>query len=405
MKTPEQIIAEVARRLGRTWHLDAAEQHRACQENWPHSFPLGTAAKAELEADFGGIQGATFAWHDWATAHGIALADTFRMVHGTTQRIPTHATIATVDAAAELCGNEWTDRLARGRARAATLRSSFPDADVAQLVRDVDSYTEVDFDLLCVTAEWFRTHSTVGLTPRQVPIPGLHAKWLNARHSIVASLAGLSNLDLLPRHPARLHFTYLDPHHRAAGGRWQDSATIGDTVAIAYAPSVVVISENKDTAIHFPVLAGGISVEGAGHGGTTAASFSWIRECPNLFYWGDLDAPGFEILDGFRRAGLAVTSILMDMATYERYEEFGTATDARGNTLISTARRALLCLTDAERHVYECLTHPAWSRYRRIEQERIPLGVAATAVRAHLPEDREQSPPVNARSPEVLREH
>lgn len=119
-----------------------------------------------------------------------------------------------------------------------------------------------------------------------------------------------------------------------------------------------------------------------GHGGTTAASFSWLRECPNLFYWGDIDAAGFEILDGFRAAGLAVTSVLMDLPTYEQYEQFGTSTDARGNPLVATPRRPLEHLTDDEQQLYGCLTDPAWTRYRRVEQERIPLGVAADAVRA-----------------------
>ncbi len=63
-------------------------------------------------------------------------------------------------------------------------------------------------------AQWFSEHSAAGLTPRQVPIPGLHAKWLNAHHSTVAELAGMPGLALLPRHPARVHFTYLDLDHR-----------------------------------------------------------------------------------------------------------------------------------------------------------------------------------------------
>lgn len=89
-------------------------------------------------------------------------------------------------------------------------------------------------------------------------------------------------------------------------------------------------------------------------------------------------------LDGFRAAGLPVTSVLMDLATYERYEQFGTSTDARGNPLTATACRPLAHLTDAEQQLYECLTDPLWTRHRRVEQERIPLSVAADAVQAQL---------------------
>lgn len=390
MKTPEQVLGDVQRRLSNTWHLDAAQQPHAeglpaGPPRWPHSFPLGTVPKAILERDFERFQGEAFVWRDWAAKHGLTLSDAARIVHGTTQRIPTHVTIPSIAVAAELCGMTWVNRLERGRTRVAALRRSFPNLpNLERIVRDVDYYTEVDFDLLCVTAEWFRQHSAAGLTPRQVPIPGLHAKWLNTRHATVATLAGLPALDLLPRHPARLHFTYLDPGHRAAGRRWHDSATVGDPMMPAYLPSVVVISENKDTALHFLALDAGISVEGMGHGGVTAASVPWLRECPNLFYWGDMDASGLEILDGFRAAGVPVTSVLMDLATYERYEQFGTSTDARGNPLTATACRPLAHLTAAEQQLYECLTDPSWTRYRRVEQERVPLIVAAEAVQAQL---------------------
>jgi hypothetical protein len=384
VKTPEQVITDVVRRLHNTWHLAAAGTEEP-EPRWPHTFPLGTAPKGTLEANFQQAQQAAFGLRDWAATHRVTLTDVSRLVHGTTQRIPTHVTVATIDDAARLCGPEWKSRLERGRARAAALTERFgPVSDLPRILREIDNYTDVDFELLCVTAQWFGEHSAAGLTPRQVPIPGLHAKWLNSHHATVANLAGLADLELRPRHPARLHFTYLDPDHRTAGRRRHDSATVGDAVSLAYLPSAVVISENKDTALHFPELPGGISVEGAGHGAATAASFAWLRDCPNLFYWGDLDVAGFEILNGFRDAGLAVTSILMDLTTYERYEQFGTSTDAHGNPLKPLARRPLLRLTDSEQQLYECLTDPAWTRYRRVEQERIPLSVAAAAVQQRV---------------------
>jgi hypothetical protein len=52
----------------------------------------------------------------------------------------------------------------------------------------------------------------------------------------------------------------------------------------------------------------------------------------------------------------------MDLAMYERYERFGTSTDARGNPLTATACRPLLHLTAAERQLYERLLDPSWTR-------------------------------------------
>jgi hypothetical protein len=148
----------------------------------------------------------------------------------------------------------------------------FPQvADLGKILRAVDGYFDTDFDLLCSSAEWFMHNTASGLTPRQIPIEGLHAKWLDSHQALLPTLTGTDDLGLLPRHPQRLHFTYLDPEYRAAGGRTHDSATVGDPMAPAYCPEIVIISENKDTAMHFPPLRKAISVEGAGFGGVLNA--------------------------------------------------------------------------------------------------------------------------------------
>ncbi len=152
----------------------------------------------------------------------------------------------------------------------------------------------------------------------------------------------------------------------------------------AYTPLVVIITENKDTAVGFPQVPGGIAVEGAGTGGGTAAAIDWLRSCPNVIYWGDMDADGLAILNQHREAGLAVTSILMDIPTYDTYAAFGTNHDIKGNPITVSTRRKLDKLTHAERELYDRLTDPAWPGYRRVEQERIPLNVALDAVLAEV---------------------
>jgi hypothetical protein len=263
------------------------------------------------------------------------------------------------------------------------LAASFPQvADLGKILRAVDGYSDTDFDLLCSSAEWFMHNTASGLTPRQVPIEGLHAKWLDSHQALLQTLTGTDDL-ALSRHPQRLHFTYLDSEYRAAGGRTHDSATVGDPMAPPYCPETVIISENKDTAIHFPSLRKATSVEGAGFGGAGAcASFGWITSCQHLIYWGDMDASGFEIVDLFRRSGVPVSTILMDLDAYQTYERFGSATDSRGNPLTVSVRKNLRCLTGPERALYEQLTDPDWARVRRVEQERIPLVVALAAVQS-----------------------
>jgi hypothetical protein len=398
LKTPEQVIADVTARLRRSWsHAAASDALRRLGDagehpteggdppSWPHAFPLGTPSKTELEQNFAAFHHQVLTWRQWRAGHappGVELVDATRRVHGTVQAIPTHLRVTDVAAAAVLAGRDWTARLHRSRERATAFAERFGlPADLPRLLREVDAWTDVDFALLCDAAAWFRDHDASGLTPRQVPVPGMHAKWLNARQHLVAALASLDALPLAPAHPSRVHLTYLDPDHRAADGRLHDCVSVGDRVRLPYEPEVVIISENKDTAIAFPPVALGVCVEGGGFGGAAAASLPWLIDAPLLVYWGDIDAAGFEILDGFRAVGVPATSMLMDMATFERYEQFGTSQDRHGAPLRPGNRRALLRLTDVELEMYNALVDSAWRRHRRLEQERIPLADALSALR------------------------
>jgi hypothetical protein len=208
VKTPAEVVADVERRLKTTWTTNL-ERGLDSDPSWPQTFPLGAIAKVDLERDFDRYRTESLTLRSWAAQHGLKLTDRARLVVGTTQRIPTHVTVDDVDAAARLCGSAWTARLTRGRARLAALRAHRFAGDLVRIVRDVDGYSDLDFDLACSTAHWFRDHGETarGLTPRQVPVPGLQAKWLNTRRATIATLAGLPDLGLMAPHPPRIHFT------------------------------------------------------------------------------------------------------------------------------------------------------------------------------------------------------
>ena len=453
MKTSDQILADIERRLTRTWHntvaaeisaevtagviaavaaeattstdgVDEAEPARAGKPAWPHAFAIGQPSTAELAAGFGALAERGRQWRQWGRDHGIVVNEVPRKVHGATQLLPKDVQVPSVDAAAALLGGDWPTRLAVARRRLRHLVTRYPhllaaapqtpgavppedefggtDAEgpavtsappgvgLAPLVRTVEALTDLNFDLLCRAADYFVEHGPADgrLTPRQLPIVGLQAKWLNTRQALVAQLAGLPGLGLAPPHPARLHLTYLDPEHRQRGGRRHDCVSVGDTFTPPYPVEVVVISENKDTAVAFPDVPGGISVEGVGRGGGTAAAFDWLTTAPLVVYWGDIDADGLEILDGFRVAGVPARSLLMDEATYEAWSAWGTDLDKNGNPITGREPRPTPQLTPAERALYFRLCGPAPRGPRRLEQERIPFAHALTALAAQVQSSR-----------------
>lgn len=380
LRTPAWLLAHCERRLRSCW----AEV--VCGEAvWSPRFELGTSGMrgARLKELWSGLHLDTLDWRDWVDGTGPGVQFVGREVsyERVAQEIPAAVLIAGVDDAARVVGEEWLARLARGRARREVLAAAFPAlADVPGMLRSVDPLSEVDFEVVCRAAAWFAGPHPAGLTARQVPVEGMGSKWLDAHGAAVRRLAGVDALDLGPGRPARVHLTYLDPEHLATGGRRHDVVTAGDLDTVAYRPTVVLISENRDTAQGFPPVAGGIAIEGDGRGAGAIAAWAWVREAPTLLYWGDMDADGLEILHGFRAAGLRVRSIFMDMASYERWERYGVDHDHGGRPIGPRRPRDVSRLEPAERDLYLALCSPGWSRPRRIEQERIPLAQAAAVV-------------------------
>lgn len=381
MKTPQQATEEIRTRLEKRWHLAITDGRGG---DWPCRIALGAPSKATLEADFQKARTWARTWEDWAARQRLTISWSPRLVLGTTQPMPTHLEIADVDAAARACGQDWTQRLARGRHRLPLIAMEFSLADHAKIIREADPMPDTDFALLLEAGRWFSGNTATGLTPRQVPLPGFHGKWLNGNQAMIRALTGKEDLGLISR-PTRVHFTYLDPGHRASGGRHHESITIGDSAEPAYQPEVIIIVENKDTAVYFPPVPKGISVEGEGTKAPgTIPRIPWMTRCPLVIYWGDIDARGLCIVNDLRVKGIGVDTMLMDYATYEAYEQYGAWTDEKGKPVPCSPRRPLPALTPDEHLLYLHLTDPAWDRTRRVEQERIPLPVAAECLASRM---------------------
>ena len=344
------------------------------------SIALGQPTATTLSAQWQEARDWALEWRRLSLPAAAELKWTSRRLVRGEQSLPTHLRLATLSSVADFAGEDWPRRLELLRDRWSAIRDAVPATANSSILRRISGWTDVDFEILLAVVDWFSTNDASGLTPRQVSVDGMQGKWLDRHHSLVSALAGKAELGLVTR-PTRVHFTYLDPAHRSFGGRTHDSFTIGDNVRLPYQPSIVVILENKDTAVLFPALKGAIAIEGNGDAAPRLLpQLPWIRSAAKVIYWGDMDSRGYEIVDRLRLAGIPVQTILMDQNAYDEYEQFGTNTDERGKPLPCRPRKACPTLDQAEREVYENLTTPTWERYRRVEQERIPLDVAMAHV-------------------------
>lgn len=250
---------------------------------------------------------------------------------------------------------------------------------------DDDVVTTVD------TVRWLAAHPVLGgWALRQLPIPGVHTKWVRHHGGLIARFTGRRVQDEVRPRPAVAHLTYLDPAYRSTGGRVHDAWTTGDHHALAYRPDVVLVVENRDCRLWFPPVVGGVVVEGSGRAATSLlAGVPWVREAPRVVYWGDIDAAGFAILDHLRAAlrapgaggarAVDVQSILMDGAALARYAHLGVTRDENGKT-IPPSTATLRHLTPEEASAYAQVATAGPASFRRIEQELVPLEDARLAL-------------------------
>lgn len=383
LKSPHDIKHQIQRRFAADWSDFACGQK---PPQWPCRVALSTPTKTELESDFATMYRSITELNNWAATNRVEIETVRRRVGGSIQTIPTHVMVQDVRQAARILGEPFRRRLAVGERRARVLGELFPDriSEHSHVVRllDTNACDDIDFDLVCRAALWFRDNDESGMTARQVPLEGFHAKWLDAKghKTMVKLLAAKDTLELRER-PRRIDFTYLDPAHQAAGLRKHDSLVEGDVAQPLYLPSIVIISENKDTALWFPPVEGGIAVQGDGwKGPELTSSLNWVVKAERVLYWGDMDAAGFAILNAYRSHGLNVQSIFMDMVSFERYEAYGVCVDAKGHAIPAQQPARLDYLTPSERELYLNVISENWTRPRRIEQERIPLKEVANLV-------------------------
>lgn len=293
------------------------------------------------------------------------------------QELPERLTLRTADVIARFAGRDVHRDWVRLRDRAATLRERFGEREevVAALQRRagaVDRLTDADFRLLGDVLAWLQQHPSSGYRLRQVPIPGMHTKWLGAHRALVESLSaaitGEAGLGLVSS-PETLRIRILDPAMRPAGLA-DIAAPIDQLAVLPIAPRVVVVCENLESVLALPDWEGVIAVHGGGYA-VSVHRLPWALSA-HVLYWGDLDADGFAILHRLRSNGVTAASVLMDEGTLLTHRDLWVP-DPQGVVL-----RALPTLTDAEQAASDRIAAEGGIR---LEQERLPWPMALDALR------------------------
>lgn len=209
---------------------------------------------------------------------------------------------------------------------------------------------------------------------RQLPLP-VHTKFLEEKNSLLLSLLAVvkpallrldqkdwrKRLGLLVPEPM-IRVRALDDTLRLDGKHEDFGLPLSAFARHAQLARRIFICENLLNFLTLPLMSDAITIwSGGGFNIECLADVAWLRE-RKLYYWGDLDAHGFQILNQCRKYFPNTQALLMDQATFDDHAHLVSAGE-----LISVV--SLPHLTDEERDLFNLLKRNNW----RVEQERLGI--------------------------------
>lgn len=245
---------------------------------------------------------------------------------------------------------------------------------------------------LMAVVTWLVEHPRPGIYLRQVDLPGVHSKFIEAHRGVLAELFDLAlpadavdsartgvgqfaaRYGFLDK-PAHVRFRVLDPSIQALPGTACPDVTLdAESFGCLRLPvRRVFITENETNFLAFPSVADAIVIFGAGYGWEPVARSQWLKHCV-IYYWGDIDTHGFGILDQLRGKFDHVASFLMDRATLDAHASVWGVED-------KPLRVELRRLRPDEQALYDDLRDNRIRAGLRLEQEYVGFECLGAALR------------------------
>ena len=246
-------------------------------------------------------------------------------------------------------------------------------AAVRRHARAIAALDPADTARLGAVLRWLSAHPDSGLYIRQLPIRGVDTKWVKAHRGLVtalfAAISGRPSLGL-NEPPELVRMRVLD-RALLPISLTDFSSPVSELADLAIRPRTVFVFENLESVLAMEDVPGAVVVHGSGYAVKKLGDISWIREAP-IVYWGDLDSHGYLILHRLRSHCSDVTSVLMDTATLETYQDLWVSEPDPTSALMSN-------LTPSED---AALTAVRSHGGIRMEQERIEWSTAMHVLRA-----------------------
>ena len=240
---------------------------------------------------------------------------------------------------------------------------------------------ENDWESLLNVCKYFKAVPQPHLYIRELPIQ-VHTKFIENNSGIIRELLDIIIADYVNieerKFEARFNLKYDEPlvrfrlldetiSQQLFWGIDDISLPISEFQHLSLPIQTVYVVENKINMLIFPIKRDSIVIWGHGFGVDVMKDVEWLKT-KRIYYWGDLDAQGFQILSEFRFHFKQVQSFLMDRYTFDKYFEGdkGTVTNVEKE----------LCLTAEENNMFEYLK----ANNLRLEQEKVPFDYITKSI-------------------------
>jgi hypothetical protein len=221
---------------------------------------------------------------------------------------------------------------------------------------------------------YFISNPNPDLYIRQLPIE-IHTKFIEENKAIIQSLLDI----LIHNHiqdqnervfekrfglkckPVQIRIRIIDPDiaNKYFSGLTDISITEDELRTLDLDCSKIYITENEMNFLTLPTIKNAIVIFGKGFAINTLKNVNWLQS-KSIFYWGDIDIYGFQILSQLKGYLPNTKSIMMDMSTYEQFKEMSVENKVANPPKLSNLDASEICM-------YEFLKENG----RRLEQEKI----------------------------------
>lgn len=223
---------------------------------------------------------------------------------------------------------------------------------------------------------WFEQHSEHYLYLRQLDIPGVDTKFIETNSAVISELltiilpAERVNVETnkfeeryyLKSKPRMIRFRILDESFRLQSMK-DLSVPVEEFEEWSPLVETVYVTENEINFLSFPDVKNAIIIFGRGYGIDLFKEISWLVD-KKIYYWGDIDTHGFNILSMARRFLPQIESFLMSEEILLAHRDLWVYESTQHLAKIDY-------LSDDEQRLVANLQNNVYGLNVRLEQERI----------------------------------